>query len=466
MKNQDSEYSFWKAFRYSIAMIPDNVAYQTFTFCVFAFYYSVLGANVWFVSLGFVIWAIWNAFNDPMMGYISDRTKTRPRVGRRKFWVIIAYIPLAAVMILLFTPPNSDPWTYVYFLVIICIFELVYTTYSLNQISMFPEIFLLEKERVKANNLRQIIAILGLIIAFVTPTFIIGDLTDAANRHKFIWVGYIAAGVIFVIVTIFLIVVPKERKEFSHDYKANPGFFASLKFSLKNKAFWFYLPTNLSIWYVYGILPSIIPFFGRFILNLGKDSIWLGVLLALGFVTAAFSMPFWAWLSNKNGPRISWIISIIAWIAALSPVMFITKLWMGFVTFGLMGFGMAGSLFNKDIIFGQIIDYDELTTGVRREASYFGIDNFFSRLATVLVSVSIGAVFGNDAVGWTIFDPASVTNTTRFGIKILMFILPAIALTIGAIFMAFYPLHGKKLDDLNEKLKVLHEKKIDDNRIN
>jgi GPH family glycoside/pentoside/hexuronide:cation symporter len=201
-------------------------------------------------------------------------------------------------------------------------------------------------------------------------------------------------------------------------------------------------------------------------LNLGKDSIWLGVLLALGFVTAAFSMPFWAWLSKKKGPRISWILSIIAWIAALSPVMFITKLWMGFLTFGLMGFGMAGSLFNKDIIFGQIIDYDELTTGVRREASYFGIDNFFSRLATVLVFVSIGAVFGNDAVGWTIFDPTSVTNTTRFGIKMLMFILPAIALSIGAIFMALYPLHGKKLDDLNAKLKVLHEQKMEINRTN
>jgi GPH family glycoside/pentoside/hexuronide:cation symporter len=231
MESQKSDYSFWKAFRYSIVMIPENSAYQTFTFLVFTFYYGVLGQNVWFVSIGFIIWAIWNAFNDPIMGYFSDRTKSRPKVGRRKIWVIIAFIPLAAIMILLFTPPSNDPWTYVYFIAIICIFELVYTTYSLNQISMFPEIFLKQEDRVKANNVRQIISIVGLIIAFVLPTFIVGDLLNVMNRHKFVWVGYISAGIIIVITTIFLFVVPKERTEFSSDYKSNPGLIASLKFS-------------------------------------------------------------------------------------------------------------------------------------------------------------------------------------------------------------------------------------------
>jgi GPH family glycoside/pentoside/hexuronide:cation symporter len=177
-------------------------------------------------------------------------------------------------------------------------------------------------------------------------------------------------------------------------------------------------------------------------------------------------MPFWSWLSKKLGARLSWIIALLTWIACLSPLMFISTPAMGFVVFGLIGFGMGGSLLNKDIIFGQIIDHDEVTTGVRREASYFGIDNFFSRLATVLVFVSIGAVFANDAVGWTIFDPAVVTDATRFGIKTLMFILPAIALAIGVIFMLIYPLHGKKLEDLNVKLKELHEQKKQDTRAN
>jgi GPH family glycoside/pentoside/hexuronide:cation symporter len=176
-------------------------------------------------------------------------------------------------------------------------------------------------------------------------------------------------------------------------------------------------------------------------------------------------MPFWAGLSKKLGARLSWIIALATWIACLSPLMFITTKEMGFVVFALIGFGMGGSLLNKDIIFGQIIDQDEVTTGVRREASYFGIDNFFSRLATVLVFVSIGAVFANDAVGWTIFDPAVVTDATRFGIKTLMFILPAIALSIGIIFMLIYPLHGKKLEDLNAELTILHEKKKDEARV-
>lgn len=463
MESQKSDYTFGKAFRYSIAMIPENAAYQTFSFLIFTFYFSVVGLSAPLVSAGFILWSVWNALNDPLMGFFSDRTKSRPKVGRRKIWVMIAFVPLAAVMIFLFTPPDTDPWTFIYFLLIICLFELVYTTFSLNQIAMFPEIFMKDEDRVKANNIRQIVSIIGLIVAFVLPTFVIGDLTDPLNRPKFVLVGGIAAGIIIVIVSLWLFIVPKEKKEFSRDYKTNPGFFKSLGFSLKNNAFLAYLPTNLATWYVFGILPSIIPYYGKFILGMDspEEAFLLGVLLAVGFVTAAVTMPFWSWLSKKVGARVSWIIALITWIACLSPLMFISTPKMGFVVFSLMGFGMGGSLLNKDIIFGQIIDNDEVKTGVRREASYFGIDNFFSRLATVLVFVSIGSVF--TSTGWIIYDPIP-SQEIILGIKSLMFIFPAIALTIGIIFMFIYPLHGKKLSDMREQLERLHEQKKQDTR--
>jgi GPH family glycoside/pentoside/hexuronide:cation symporter len=278
-----------------------------------------------------------------------------------------------------------------------------------------------------------------------------------ANRSKYTLAGVIAAIIIIVVLVIFIFKIPKERPEFQKDYRTTPPFFKALLYSLKNKAFILYLPTNLATWFVFGMLPTIVPLYGRFVLNIEQTSIVLGLLLAVAFIIAAISMSFWAWIARKIGARLAWIISLICWIISLAPFMVINSVLLAFITFAGVGFGMAGSLLMKDLIFSDIIDADELVTGTRREAGYFGIDFFFARLATILVFVAIGSVFSS--VGWRIYDPALVTDQTVMGLKSLMFVFPAIALTIGLIFMILYPLHGSKLDNLKQKLAILHETK-------
>ncbi|MHA1719040.1 MAG: MFS transporter [Promethearchaeota archaeon] len=232
------------------------------------------------------------------------------------------------------------------------------------------------------------------------------------------------------------------------EYKKTPPFFKALMHTLKNKAFVLYLPTNLGTWFVFGMLPTIIPLYGRFVLGIEKNSILLGLMLAIAFITAGVSMPFWAWVAKKVGARMAWIISLGCWILTLMPFMFITSEIAAFIIFAGVGFNMAGSLLMKDVIFSDIIDSDELVTKVRREAGYFGIDFFFARLATILVFVAIGSVF-ND-IGWKVYDPLIVDEKTIFGLKALIFIFPAIALGIGILFMFLYP---------KEKLNELHKLK-------
>ncbi|GAH59686.1 unnamed protein product, partial [marine sediment metagenome] len=88
---------------FSFGNLADITAYQSFTLLIFTFYYSVVGIQIELITIGFIIWSVWNAFNDPILGYFSDRTHTK--WGRRRPWIMIAFIPLAIIMILLFTPP-------------------------------------------------------------------------------------------------------------------------------------------------------------------------------------------------------------------------------------------------------------------------------------------------------------------------------------------------------------------------
>jgi len=95
-------FSFKKAASYSTGQIADQAAYQTFTFLVFTFYYTVIKLRIEFITIGFIIWAVWNSLNDPMLGYLSDRTHTR--FGRRLPYIMIAFIPLGVIVFMLFTP--------------------------------------------------------------------------------------------------------------------------------------------------------------------------------------------------------------------------------------------------------------------------------------------------------------------------------------------------------------------------
>ena len=123
----------------------------------------------------------------------------------------------------------------------------------------------------------------------------------------------------------------------------------------------------------------------------------------------------------------------------------------------MIGIGLSGSLFIIDLVVADIVDEDELRTGMRREAGYYGVNAFVLRFSNVLVILAIGIVFsGTEWGGGYVPNPGI---NVIIGLKILMFILPAIALVIAALAIFKYPLHGLKLREMKERLDELHEEK-------
>ncbi|MBY9003979.1 MAG: MFS transporter [Candidatus Lokiarchaeota archaeon] len=463
-KKSKQEYSFGKAFRYTFAQVADIIAYQSFTFLIFTFYFAVVKINITLISIAFIIWAFWNSINDPLLGALSDRTHTK--WGRRFPYIMVSFIPLAVVCILLYFPPvafgvSDEIINFVYFFIIIIVFEFFYTMFSINQVSLFPEIFISMEDRTKANNIRQTIAIFALIIAFVLPTLFIPDLSDETYLPEYQTFGLLVGAIIVVFGVLFLIFSPRERKEFQDNYQKAPKLIESLKTCLTNKSFMWYIPAQIANWFVYGILPVIIPLYGKFVLGIGEgESIWLSLLLGFAFISAAlFVNILWKPLIQKLGPRKAWMLSKAIWMATLIPLLFLGEgmLIIAVIVFFFMGIGLAGSLLIVDIMLADIIDEDELKTGTRREASYFGANALLLRLATVLVFLAIGPVF---IIGsWEVYDPLNITPEIIFGLKALIAIFPSIALVIGILVLYKYPLHGEKLAQVKEQLNEIHAQK-------
>ena len=451
-----------KAFFYSFGQISDQTAYQSFILLVFTFYFAVVQIDIWLITLGYTIWSIWNMFNDPLIGYLSDRTHTR--WGRRLPYIIVFFVPLALIMYFLFTPPlpigpANQVGNFFYFLMIIIVFELFYTAFSLNYTSLFPEIFLSKKERTKGNNVRQIFTIISLIFAFILPGLIISDFSapTAAALQEYQLFGIVAGIIVVIGIIIFLLFGPRERPEFSGDYKDAFSLFKTIKFCLKSKSFRFFVIATLCNWFVFGMLPTIIPLYAKFVLN-ETDAFMASLLLGVAFLSATiFVTILWRPIVRRIGNRKAWMISMATWILSLFPLMFIWELTQGMIVFFLLGIGLSGSLYIIDLVVADIVDEDELATGMRREAGYYGVNALIIRFSNVLVILAIGIIF--DTVGWKTFDPTVDPSQVAFGLRALIFIFPAIALAIGILAIYKYPLHGERLRNVQEKVKELHEQK-------
>lgn len=445
---------------FSVGEITDTVAYQGFQVIVFVFYFSVVQLPVIWISLGFIIWSIYNAFNDPIIGVLSDKTNTR--WGRRIPWMMASAVPLSLICFFLWTPPmTSDLANFIYFMIVLSLFDTFFTMYSLNHVSLFPEMFIEEKERAEVNVMRMFIAIIALLVVFLTPSMLIEDM---ANQHGYSYTitQYHTVGLIFAItvaITIFITIKwgSKERGEFSKDFESAPSLTKSLKYTFTNRAFVFFIIAWLCMATVQGILPMLFPLYATYVLNITEEnSLMIGVLLLTVFLVGMISLPLWMKIRKAWG---LWQMSLMDFAVLAFAVTFflwIDTLIMAFVAMALTGIGIGGSMYIQDQLLAQIIDDDELNHGTRREGGFYGIWAFVMRFSGVIIILLIGIVFID--TGWGTFTPRPGSEVL-WGLRLLMGLIPAIILLIGILALKFYPIHGEKLEENLTKRAALHLEK-------
>ena len=444
---------------FGLSAFPDQMTYQAFTILIFTYYFAVVGIPIFQMWLAFFAWGIWNALNDPLLGALSDRTKQKGKLGKRKFYLIISVIPLSLMMIFLFTVPAQIE--FYYFIFIIFLFEFVYTLFDVNVNAIFPEMFPNEKERASTNIFIKFFTMIATIVAFIVPTLIISPLvplTKSPAEAARIQSMYITAGIVLAIITLlvalpFLLYGIEEKEELVELFEKRPAFFESLKHTLKNKTFVKFTIGNTMIWYCFSVLLTAFPLYAVFVLGIEQETILIGIILMTVLLSAVLFIPIHRKLGTKIGMRNGMIIGLVLWIISLFPLVFLTdnefSRIMVFVVFFSMGFGLAAALFYIDILHGDVIDQDALKFGVKRSASFYGINALVHRMSTLLSITTIALVF--TGAGWAGYDPNPGVNVI-IGLKLLMFLFPAIALIISIICWKSYELHGETLDKMREEL--------------
>ena len=187
------------------------------------------------------------------------------------------------------------------------------------------------------------------------------------------------------------------------------------------------------------------------------ESVLVGFLLALTFISAMFYMFIWRFIALKVGVRKGIMISQVIFILTLLPYMWISSFIEALIVALLLGIGLSGSLFYLDILIATVMDEDELITGVRRSGGIYGISTFILRYASIFMILSINLVF--NSVGWAVFNPVGATEQIILGLRLLMFLFPTIALAIGILAAIKFPISKERYEEIKQELEKLHAQK-------
>ncbi|WP_159887260.1 MFS transporter [Paenibacillus puerhi] len=399
------------AFGMFAMMIPS----QAFSAFYSYYYVEKLGLGVGLATLARTVYLIWDAANQPLVGYWSDRTRTR--FGRRKPWIWSAIPCFMLTFCLIFAVPQglSENQLFLWFLVALLLFEGVATVIWVNYGALFPELFRGERVRARASAIQQGFQIAAILIgSAVTPLL-------------FAWMGFgymsLVYAVIFAVFMLLCMGSVRENEEIGQDppLRLREAFRATLQ----NREFWIFHIANSFAQTVNGLISSMIPFYARYVLQIPESQV--SILLASVFVSVIPLVTVWYWIVKKLGDVRGWRLSLAAYGLSVIPLWYGSSLAGGIAAGILVGFGLAGFLVTPPVLSSRIIDRDYERTGQRREGVYTAVGGFITRSSGLISALAfwiVGMIFGYVSGDNPGPDPAS---TFRY----LISVVPLCLLTLS-----------------------------------
>ena len=365
---------------YPLALFSYNLSTYAFSNRIQFFYIDVLGIGAAAISAVWLLFGIWNAVNDPLMGQLTDRT--RSRWGRRVPYLRFGAIPLAIAFFLMWTPLTVDSWvTVAYFLLAIFVYDTLSTLLFASFNALFVEITGSLKERANLAALRETMGGVGLILAFI--------LAPILSRR----LGYPAMGAIIGVVVLigYMVSTIGIHENPARQDEEVVGFRESVRRALDNRPFRWFLGAALMREFNFITLSATVPFWYKYALNIEGDAVLFGLrlgpgiqeaaLLGVPFVLAIPCLQIWRTVAARIGPRRAWMAASLAWIPGLLVIFLANCFGTGLLGTALIAPGMAGYMMLFVMTLSEIADYDAVRTGQHREGSLFGIAGLFMRLA-------------------------------------------------------------------------------------
>ena len=437
-----------------------------------------LGGNLFFTAMGFysliyltdtvglaaslagaaiLIGKFWDAVTDPMMGYLSDRT--RSRWGRRRPYLLFGALPLLLSMWYFFSAPDiagNQTLAFLWAALALCLLNTAYTVVNIPYGSLTPEITKNYQERTSLNGFRFSFAVIGTILgaAVVLPI-----VSLAGNPHR----GYSIVGLLFGVImaaTILTTFFTVRETDHTHTPRPKQKFFATFLVVFKNSTY-----MRLAAVYTLNLtgitfVQTMLVYYFKYIYQ-NEAMTTIAMLLLLG--VAMVCVPISVLVAKKIGKKRTYQLALAILTVSCLAIFFFAHILGMMFTFCVMVFAGVGIGFGYVPPFAMlpdVVEVDAVQTKTRKEGAYYGMWTFFSKIGVALAAALAGLVLSLARFVPNIMDQA---GSALFAIRLMIGPVPALIFLSGIFLVQPYPLDEKSYDAIiaSEELDALEPMETD-----
>ena len=406
---------------------------------------DVVGLRPSLAALAVFIGRSWDYINDPLIGHIVDRARTR--WGRRRPFLLFGFIPFGVAFAMLWWRPpfESQVALTAYYAAAFFFYDTILTLVTTPFFALTPELTQDYDERTSLTSYRMAFSLLGGLVAFIVPLMMIGAMRPENTGRVFQmgWVFAIACA-LPLLVTFF---GTRERRE--HVQQEQPGLRESLKAAWSNRPFMFAAGIFLFTWTAVDIIQAMLLFFLKYRMGLEAQS---DIVAGAVFITALVVLPFWVWVSRRTDKRKAYIYGMLFLSAVMMILIFLDPS-LGFTAVialaALAGVGVSAVHVLTWAMIPDAVEVDELENGTRHEGMFYALVSLFKKVA-----VSVALPIALLVLDWSGFvsNAPQQAESAVWAIRILIGPVPSVLLLGGILFAVYYPLTRESHAEARKRL--------------
>jgi GPH family glycoside/pentoside/hexuronide:cation symporter len=441
--------------------------YPSVGFAVFSIY---LGVDAKWVGLAMTLIRLYDAFSDPWMGWISDNIRTR--FGRRRPFILIAGVLCGLGLPILFSV--SPAWSDKTFLGVSAIFWFmifsnmiyipIFSAFTVPFNSLANELTPDYEERTSIMTYRSAMQKVFEVATFYALRFtnLACFLIPGTDKHNVLRGMQVYSCILGVVMAVFAIIIFLRVKERYYEKLVVKGqehisLKSALYETLTCRPFLFMLLVGAS----FNLGTSMLGTLGYYATvyyvcagnqGLGNDwNFWMGLAFMIGGLIGAPILNRVAYfIGKRNALIVTACIGIIAY--AGSWYLYTPHIqWLQTIASGMMGLTASGLWMLYGSICADVIDYDELNTGKRREGSFTSCGTYILKLGNALGGLLAGYIISS--VGGNAALQAGAPETI-LRIRIMLAAVPIVGMILVIVFISQVPLTKKICEDIRLKLEA------------
>lgn len=434
-----------KKLLYGVGDIGNAVVNSAIQFFLMIFYTDAALVPPSLAANALLIGKAWDAVNDPLFGWFSDRT--RSRFGKRRVYMIFGAIPLAvSIMLLWFVPYGmAQFWIFVWIAFTFVFFDTCWTLTNVPYYALTAELTDDYDERASLTAYRMVLAVPAYIVGAALTPALAGLFAD--KRSGFAAVG-IAYGILAAVVLWIAAAGLKERPHISEN-KAQTSIRASFLATFKNRPFLQLIIAYMLASISFAFVKTLMAYFLIYYLDMESQ---VPVIMFLMLASVAIFLFPWKYISEKFDKGPAYAIGLLIGGLAVAATFLLPNTstpWI-YVIAAVAGFGFSAQWVFPWAMVPDVVDYDRLETGEHHGGMYYGVWGLVTKFSEAL---------GIAGSGWLLAFYGYMPNVaqsdyTLSGIRLFFGPIPLIFFLIAFPLLLWFPVTRKKHLELRKKLEA------------